>query len=455
MRSATPRWIIPLFAVVLAAPGLVSQDLTGQVQVRVQLDHPDWTYTPGQPVLFRISAVRDGQPLPGARTTVRIGPEMMPPEIEKTVDLPAEGATVEGGTMRRPGFLRCIASIEHEGRSYRGLATAGFQPGEIRPTTEDPADFDSFWAGAKAALAKIPLDARLTPLPDYGTSTVEVYHVNLQNIGESAPSRLYGILCQPRAEGKYPAVLSVPGAGVRPYRGLVELAEKGLITFQIGIHGLPVNLDPAVYESLRVGALAGYPGFGLDSRTRYYYYRVFLGCVRANDFIVGLPKWDGGNLLVTGGSQGGALSIVTAGLDPRVKGLAAYYPALSDVTGYLNGRAGGWPHIFRSEQDPTLRMKEKVETSRYYDVVNFARRVRVPGLYTWGFNDETCPPTSMYCRVQRHPGTQETPAGAGNRARQRARAGGPGQPVDRGVPQERRSPTLIETEWNCTWPLTT
>ena len=33
---------------------------------------------------------------------------------------------------------------------------------------------------------------------------------------------------------------------------------------------------------------------------------------------------------------------------------------------------------------------------RYYDVVNFARRVTAPGLYTWGFNDETCPPTSMY-----------------------------------------------------------
>ena len=35
-------------------------------------------------------------------------------------------------------------------------------------------------------------------------------------------------------------------------------------------------------------------------------------------------------------------------------------------------------------------------TSRYYDVVNFARRVTAPGLYSWGFNDETCPPTSMY-----------------------------------------------------------
>jgi cephalosporin-C deacetylase-like acetyl esterase len=28
--------------------------------------------------------------------------------------------------------------------------------------------------------------------------------------------------------------------------------------------------------------------------------------------------------------------------------------------------------------------------------INFAKRIKVPGFYSWGFNDETCPPTSMY-----------------------------------------------------------
>jgi hypothetical protein len=56
--------------------------------------------------------------------------------------------------------------------------------------------------------------------------------------------------------------------------------------------------------------------------------------------------------VVTVGSQGGALSIVTAALDSRVRGLAAYYPALSDVTGYLHNRAGGWPHMFRAADGP-------------------------------------------------------------------------------------------------------
>jgi len=188
----------------------------------------------------------------------------------------------------------------------------------------------------------------------------------------------------------------VPGAGVRPYNGNIAMAERGMITLEIGIHGIPVTMDVSVYNNLGVGALNGYQNFNLDDRNRFYYKRVYLGCVRANDFIFSLPQFDGVNLAVTGGSQGGALSIITAGLDPRVKHLAAYYPALSDVTGYLKGRAGGWPHYFDKNNLAFNNKKDKIETCGYYDVVNFARLVKVPGLYTWGFNDETCPPTSMY-----------------------------------------------------------
>ncbi len=41
----------------------------------------------------------------------------------------------------------------------------------------------------------------------------------------------------------------------------------------------------------------------------------------------------------------------------------------------------------------------KIATTSYYDTVNFAKRVKVPGHYTWGYNDEVCPPTSMYAAV--------------------------------------------------------
>ena len=95
------------------------------------------------------------------------------------------------------------------------------------------------------------------------------------------------------------------------------------------------------------------------------------------------------------GSQGGALSIVTAALNDKVSHVCAYYPALCDLTGFAHGRAGGWPKYFKND-GKTLADTKMVETLQYYDVVNFARVLKVPGYYAFGFNDDTCSPTSIY-----------------------------------------------------------
>lgn len=387
-----------LFFILLAARAAQAQENLGTYQIRVAPDRADWTYELNQSARFRIAATLDGNQVAGLPLKYSCGLEMMPPTIEKTVTTTAQTLTIDAGTLKEPGFLRCIVSAEKNGKTYRGLATAAFRPDLIKPITEEPKDFDKFWNDGKKELAKLPIDAKFEPLPASSTATVDVFHVSLQNvgIGSSKISRIYGILAVPKSSSpnrQFPALLRVPGAGVRPYTGQIALAERGIITLEIGIHGLPVNLPLSVYEDLRVGALNRYTTYNLDDKNAYYYRRVFLGCLRANDFLVSLPQFDGVNLGVTGGSQGGALAIMTAALDARVVALAASYPALSDMTGYLYGRAGGWFHGFKDEAN---RTKEKIETSKYYDTVNFARRVKVPGIYSWGYDDEVVPPTSSY-----------------------------------------------------------
>ena len=364
------------------------------IKVVVAPDHTDWTYKPGEKVKFTITVLQSGNVLKNTVVKYEVGPEKMDPIKEDSLAVATGTLNVDGGTMKVPGFLRCIATAYVNGKAYRGLATAAFNPRQIEPAIETPSDFNNYWNNAKAELATIPIDARMTLLPERCTESVNVYHVNLQNY--KVGTRLYGILCVPKKEGKYPALLQVPGAGIRSYSGDIANAEKGIITFQIGIHGIPVDMDASVYNNLAAGALANYWNINLDDKDRYYYKRVYLGCVRANDFLTSLPQYDGRNLGVIGGSQGGALSIITAALDPRVKCLAVFYPALSDVTGYLKGRAGGWPHLFAPNNLAFNNTKEKINTAGYYDVVNFARQLKVPGIYTLGFNDETCPPTSMF-----------------------------------------------------------
>lgn len=364
------------------------------IKVIVAPDHSDWKYTIGEKATFHITVLQNGNALKNVVVKYEIGPERMDPSKKDSLLLANGMLTTDGGTLKEPGFLRCVATTTIDNKTYRGLGTAAFDPQLIQPAISNPADFVAFWEKAKAELAKIPLDARMTLLPERCTENTNVYQVNIQNYRPG--TRLYGILCIPKKEGKYPAILRVPGAGVRAYAGDIATAEKGFITLEIGIHGIPVTMDPSVYNNLMAGALAGYWNYNLDDKDRFYYKRVYLGCVRANDFLVQLPQYDGSNLGVAGGSQGGALSIITAALDSRVKFLAAFYPALADLTGYLKGRAGGWPHLFDKNNLAFNNKKDKIETAAYYDVVNFARQLKVPGMYSWGFNDETCPPTSMY-----------------------------------------------------------
>lgn len=357
----------------------------------VSTTHSDWVYKVNEEVMFTVSVEKGGKLLKNVKVDYEIGPERMPSTIKKTELLSDGKIEINGGTMSSPGFLRCKVKLDYENSKYIGMATAAFEPEKIQPTTTMPSDFYQFWENAKAESSKVPIDSKMTLLPQRCTDKADVYEVSIQNY--KIGMRVYGILCLPKAPGKYPAVLLVPGAGVRPYKGNVQMAENGIISFQIGIHGIPVTLDSIVYANLQYGALSGYPKFNLDLRDEYYYKHVYLGCVRAIDFICTLPQYDGKSLAVSGGSQGGALSIVTAALDERVKCLSCFYPALCDMTGYLNGRAGGWPHVFSY---PEYTTTQKIETSKYYDVVNFAKILKVPGFYSFGFNDEVCPPTSIF-----------------------------------------------------------
>ncbi|MBC6367289.1 acetylxylan esterase [Algoriphagus sp. AK58] len=363
------------------------------LDITVSPDRPSWVYSLGEKVEFIVSVTQSGRPVPVENVRFFVKEEKMNPIQEGSLELKEGKAIISAQGMKNPGFLRCEVFATIDGKEYRGLGTAAFEPEKIQPTVKMPEDFEAFWSEAKAELEKIPLEPKMVHIPERSTDAVDVYHVNFRNIGNS---RVYGVLTMPKQSGKYPAILQVPGAGIRPYAGDLAKAAKGAIVLQIGIHGIPIDLAPEVYSNLSSGALNGYWNINIQDKDIYYYKRVYLGCIRAVDFLVSMSQFDGQNLAVQGGSQGGALSIVTAALDSRVKYLSAFYPAMSDMTGYLHGRAGGWPHMFAESNRKYYNFPKAVETIGYYDVVNFARILKTPGFYSWGYNDDTCPPTSYY-----------------------------------------------------------
>jgi len=375
---------IALFSIKTSAQPAISL-----VKVMVSPDHSDWNYKLNEEVKFSVQILQYGNLLKDVMVGYEMGPEMFP-EVKKDSIVLKSGKMELKGTMKSPGFYRLKVWAYVNGKTFDGLATAGFEPHEIKATMPDPSDFDLFWNSAISEARKLDLDSRITLLPERCTGSENVYHVSFQN--EAKGSRIYGILSVPKRTGKYPAILSVPGAGIRPYNGVPRTAGKAIISLEIGIHGIPVNMVNEVYENLSSGALESYWKIHLNNKNRFYYKRVYLGCVRAIDFIFSLPEFNGTDVAVAGGSQGGALSIVTAALDKRVNCLAVLYPALCDQTGFQYKRAGGWPGYFRYNNPKP----EELETLKYFDVVNFARRITIPGIYCWGYNDQTCAPTSMF-----------------------------------------------------------
>lgn len=371
---------------------LCGQPSEKMVRIQVIPDHADWLYQVGEKAKIKIRVFCCGSPMKNVEINYSFSQDMMSPFCEGKKFLKDGEASLELGTMHTPGFLRCMVTANVEGNKYEGMATIGFEPEKIKPTVTCPEDFDFFWEQTKEQQAKGTLNPVMKLLPERCSSEVNVYHVSFNNDFYGYESKIYGILCIPKKPGKYPAVLKLPGAGVSSYYGEPEIAKRGVIVLEIGIHGIPVNLNGNIYTDLYMGPLKGYHSFNLDDKERYYYNRVYMNCVRSIDFIYSLSEFNG-NLGTFGGSQGGALSIVTAALDNRVKGLVAFYPALCDMTGYLYGRAGGWPHFLREQKNCT---PQRINTVGYYDVVNFARRIEIPGFYTFGYNDMICPPTSVF-----------------------------------------------------------
>ena len=368
-------------------------DKKDYVSIVMEPNHDEWSYQLKEKVVLKVAVVKHHCPMEDVEVMYEWGPELGKAEQKETIHLKNKYAIVTLPGAKTPGFHTFTATVVVDGKKYSNYINLAFEPDRIEPTTQMPEDFMAFWKEAIEEVRKVSFEPLMTLQPELCTPHADVYHVRFQNTRKG--QYIYGMLAIPKGEGPFPAVLKVPGAGVRPYVGETNFfPQAGVITLEIGIHGIPVNMDKVLYDNLRYNALADYNTSHNDDRDRYYYKRVYLGCVRAVDWLCTLPQVDTTRLAVYGGSQGGALSIVTAALHEKITCLSANYPALCEIAGFYHGRAGGWPKIFKDKEE--VAVAEKVRVSEYYDVVNFARCVRVPGFYLWGYNDQVCCPTSVY-----------------------------------------------------------
>lgn len=363
-------------------------------------DHADWLYQTGENAKVEVSFCKYGIPRDG-ELKYSIGNDMLQPDKHGSVKLKNGRAVINMGTKKTPGFRDMKLSVSLDGKTYEHHIKVGFSVDKIKPYTQEPQDFRSFWQKNVEELKQVPMSYTKELYKDYCTDKIDCYLVKLQidKMGHS----MYGFLFYPKnaQPGKHPVVLCPPGAGIKTIKDPMRnkyYAENGFVRFEVEIHGLVPRISSETFGEISRAfndRNGGYLANGLENKDIYYMKHVYVGLVRCIDFLTSLPEWDGKNVAVQGGSQGGALAIIAAGLDSRVTQCVANHPALSDMAGYAaKGGTGGYPHFCRQPQ--ILSNKDCLNTLAYFDVVNFARYVKAPTYLTWGYNDVTCPPTTSY-----------------------------------------------------------
>lgn len=375
-----------VLAILLASAQFALSQPKDAPRLKVTCAKADAIYRVGETAKFKLEALEDVE---CTWTASKDGVGSLSKGSGKMI----KGMTTEVAIkFDEPGFVQLRVTAGKQ----QFIVAAAFDPTKIEPTAKMPKDFDAFWNAGKEELAKVPIDAKLERVAKQSDSRVDCYKISLPNI---EGKHVRGWLSVPTGKGPFPAVLTVPGAGVYgigPDKGHAYL---GALSLNIIIHDIPVDENQEFYAKQNAGPLSNYRDIGMNDKNKSYYRAVILGCARCIDYLYTRDDFNKKELAVTGGSQGGALTLITSGLDSRVTLAAPNVAAMCDHSGMAFDRVSGWPHWLTRAKD-----KDKVlETSAYFDAVNFARKFKGKSVHGVGFIDTVCAPTTVYAAFNVHP----------------------------------------------------
>jgi cephalosporin-C deacetylase len=323
-------------------------------------------------------------------------PAMLYVQITPPAPAPAPATAAPEGNAAPP------AAARGGGRGRGGRGGGGFRvaaavsPEKIPPAVPRPADFDAFWDGKLAELAKIPINPALTSVPA-NKDGIELFTVKLDSVG----SNVQGYLAKPARPGKFPALIMYQWAGVysletQTLASVKDRAAEGWLVFNVNSHDIAVSEAQAQHPEL-----ANYQALGNTNRETSYFLRMYLRDARAVDYIKTRTDWDGKTIVFQGTSMGGQQSLATAALRPDdVDAVIINVPSGADSNGNLHGRTAGYPNW--PSNNPEI-----MNTALYFDTVNFASRIKAPVVAAIGFLDTTSPPVGIFAALNQIPGRKE------------------------------------------------
>ena len=306
--------------------------------------------------------------------------------VDRTVKFRQGGAELSFSLDLDPGFYNAVLSIRNADGSLTELnrTNLGINPELIISEQDKQPDFDSFWEQTLAELAEVAPEYKLTLLEDRSNDIRRSYRVDMKSFGGETVS---GLLLLPVAEGKYPVMISYMGYGSNVWYPATS-DNPQMIEFQLCIRNQAFNRKP--------GEKDDWCTRGIESKETYYYRGAFADAVRAVDFVCSLPQTDLSRVFANGESQGGALTLVAASLDHRIKAIAPSAPFLNDYKDYFS--LVHWPGdpILEAARQKGISEDDLYRTLSYFDVKNFTDRIQCPVIMAIGLQDPVCPPHTNF-----------------------------------------------------------
>ena len=271
--------------------------------------------------------------------------------------------------------------------------------------TPKPADFDAYWAAALAELDATPPAPEFLPA-EFQTPFAECFDLWFTGVGGA---RVYAKYLRPRhsKEVPHPAVLQFHGysGSSGDWQDKLGLAALGFAVAALDVRGQGGrSQDPG---GALGNTLHGHIIRGLDDAPERLFYRgVFLDTVQLARVVMALPEVDARRVGAMGMSQGGALTLACAALEPRIRRLAPMCPFLCDYRrvwemdlakdAYEELR--NWFRRF----DPRHERETEIFTRLgYVDCQHLAPRIQGEVLMAVGLMDEICPPSSQFAAYNR------------------------------------------------------
>ncbi len=402
-------WTMTLIAGgILSAISLSAEVSTAKIKKVIKIDPAKITisgktekafYALGEPMKFALTVDFAGQSIPKEPYKLkwtRTGDDGKKATGTETVT-PGKPIFVTT-SLDTPGFVYIQATlIDPQGKAVkkknrRGRFVnitfdggAGVEIAKLQAAAKEPADFDEFWKKQKAKLAAIPVKYTMTKVskPD---AKVEVYAVSVDCAG---PRPVTGYLTIPAgAKPKsLPASANYHGYGIGVQRA-PKSGATNRIHFNVNAHGYDLGKDKAYYKDFFANIKSNGKSYAFDSKQnsdpeKAYFNGMALRVMRSLQFLKSLPQWNGKDLSVSGGSQGGLQTIWAAALDPDVTSANSSITWCCDFAGPTKGRLRGW----RPGYVPALN---------YYDSVFHGKRIKCPIIISRaGLGDYVCPPSGL------------------------------------------------------------